>query len=72
MANHPPSVRIGIYGPDSNSPGERHGCRLWPAGVAAALTYAEAEPIVLPERTRTCWERTSASSWRRTFRGPNS
>src|SRR5262249_7302812 len=50
------SIRIGIYGRDTSDPRERHGCGLWPAGVAAALTYAEAEPVVLPERTRTCWD----------------
>src|SRR5207247_1662230 len=51
-----PKLRIGIYGQDCSSPDERHGCRLWPAGVAAALTYAEAEPILLPVKTRSCWD----------------
>jgi putative glutamine amidotransferase len=49
-------LRIGIYGPDTSQPDERHGCRLWPAGVAAALTYAEVTPVTLPSRTRTCWD----------------
>src|SRR5437016_3195237 len=51
-----PTIRIGIYGPDGSKPNERHGCGLWPAGVAAALIHAEAEPVKLPERTRTCWD----------------
>src|SRR5260370_13905095 len=41
--------RIGVYGPDCSSPRERHGCNLWPAGVAACLTAAEAEPVVLAD-----------------------
>jgi putative glutamine amidotransferase len=50
----PPSVRIGIFGHDSSRPVERHGCGLWPAGVAASLTAAEAAPVTIngPDRRR--------------------
>jgi putative glutamine amidotransferase len=50
------NLRIGIYGPDVSKANERHGCGLWPAGVAASITAAEATPVILPERTRTCWD----------------
>jgi putative glutamine amidotransferase len=48
MATNAPRVRIGIYGHDEPK-GERHGCGLWPAGVAACLTAADAEPVQLPD-----------------------
>lgn len=51
-----PIIRIGIYGPDCSRVEERHGCGLWPAGIAASLTAAEATPVQLPNSTRTCWD----------------
>jgi putative glutamine amidotransferase len=55
-----PTVRIGIYGFDPCSPRERHGCGLWQAGVAACLTAAEAQPVVLPEVGSRTWEQVLA------------
>jgi gamma-glutamyl-gamma-aminobutyrate hydrolase PuuD len=54
MSSAPPPVQIGIFGNDSTRRAERHGCGLWPAGVAASLTAAEATPVILsvPERRR--------------------
>lgn len=52
MATHP--VRIGIYGPDVYA-GDRHGCGLWPAGIAASIQVAEAEPVALPESSERSW-----------------
>src|SRR5262245_54555179 len=49
-----PVIRIGIYGQDVTA-GERHGCGLWPAGVAASITAAEAEPTFLPEGNERSW-----------------
>jgi putative glutamine amidotransferase len=51
------SVRIGIFGSDPSSSSERHGCGLWPAGIASCLTAAEAEPVVLPETTNRSWDK---------------
>lgn len=52
-----PSIQIGIYGSDSSRPNERHGCGLWPAGLAASVIAAEAAPVQLPDRPRGgCWE----------------
>jgi gamma-glutamyl-gamma-aminobutyrate hydrolase PuuD len=51
-----PLPRIGVYGPDCSSPRERHGCNLWPAGVAACLTAAEAEPVVLADTRGRPWD----------------
>ena len=56
MPVQPPSLRVGIYGTDNGSARERHGCGLWPAGVAAALTYAEVVPVVLGEARGRDWE----------------
>jgi hypothetical protein len=53
MTTRPP-FRIGIYGPDVSA-GEKHGCGLWPAGVAAAVTAAEGEPVFLPEQAERSW-----------------
>jgi putative glutamine amidotransferase len=50
----PPLFRIGIYGPDVNA-GEKNSCGLWPAGVAAAITAAEACPEFLPEQAERSW-----------------
>lgn len=54
MANLPVPIRIGIYGPDLTS-GERHGCGLWPAGIAASITAAEGESVALPEGSERSW-----------------
>jgi gamma-glutamyl-gamma-aminobutyrate hydrolase PuuD len=51
-----PLPRIGIYGPDSSSPRERHGCNLWPAGIAASLTAAEADPIAIADANGRAWD----------------
>jgi putative glutamine amidotransferase len=48
--------RIGVYGPDCSSPRERHGCGLWPAGIAACLTAAEAEPVIIPDTNGRPWD----------------
>jgi putative glutamine amidotransferase len=53
MSTRPP-FRIGIYGPDLSA-GEKNGCGLWPAGVAAAVTAAEATPEFLPEQAERSW-----------------
>jgi putative glutamine amidotransferase len=50
----PPTIRIGIHGPDIHA-GKRHCAGLWPAGVAAAITYAEAVPVQLPESSERSW-----------------
>src|SRR5262249_39812973 len=44
----------GIYGPDLSA-GEKHGCGLWPAGVAASITAAEGTPVALPEHSERSW-----------------
>jgi putative glutamine amidotransferase len=56
MAHHPPTIRIGIYGPDGTQPGEKHGCGLWPAGVFACLTAAEATPVPLDDLGGRSWD----------------
>ena len=48
--------RIGVYGPDCSTPRERHGCGLWPAGIAASLTAAEAEPVVIADANGRSWD----------------
>ena len=50
MANATPTIRIGIYGEDYPVGRERHGCGLWPAGIAASVTAAEAVPVPLGDR----------------------
>jgi putative glutamine amidotransferase len=55
MADTAPSVRIGIYGPDITR-GERHGCGLWPAGIAACLTAADAQPVPLTDVGDRSWD----------------
>src|SRR5580692_10269392 len=56
MPTNNPLPRIGIYGQDCSSPRERHGCNLWPAGVAACLTAAEAEPVVIADTKGRPWD----------------
>jgi len=43
------TLRIGIFGSDSSSGNERHGCGLWPAGYAAAVTEAGGTPVPLAQ-----------------------
>jgi gamma-glutamyl-gamma-aminobutyrate hydrolase PuuD len=51
-----PSLRVAIYGTDCSTPRERHGCNLWPAGIAASLVAAEVEPVVLGDIRGRDWE----------------
>jgi gamma-glutamyl-gamma-aminobutyrate hydrolase PuuD len=51
-----PLPRIGVYGQDCSSPREMHGCNMWPAGIAASLTYAEAEPVVITQTAGRAWD----------------
>jgi gamma-glutamyl-gamma-aminobutyrate hydrolase PuuD len=51
-----PLLRIGYYGEERLQPGERHGCGLWPAGVAACLTAADAIPVPLLNSDEQTWE----------------
>src|SRR4051794_7598013 len=55
MASHPPTIRIGIFGQDCSGSQERHGCGLWPAGLAASVTAAEAVPVILTEPAGRTW-----------------
>jgi putative glutamine amidotransferase len=55
MASPTPRVRVGIYGPELGA-GERHGCGLWPAGIAASLTVAESVPVHLPDVGDRSWD----------------
>jgi putative glutamine amidotransferase len=45
-----PTIRIGIFGSDSTPTNERHGSRLWGAGYAAAVTFAEGIPVSLGDK----------------------
>jgi putative glutamine amidotransferase len=56
MQSTSPSIRIGIFGEDKASCNERHGCGLWPAGVAPSLTAAQASPLVLADRKGRDWD----------------
>jgi CTP synthase (UTP-ammonia lyase) len=49
MATASPRIRIGIYGDDYPVGRERHGCGLWPAGIAASVTASEAVPVPVRE-----------------------
>jgi putative glutamine amidotransferase len=55
MQRRTPSLRVGIFGQDCARPHERHGCGLWPAGIAACLTAADAEPVPLPDPDGQSW-----------------
>ena len=50
------TIRIAIYGPDCAAKGERHGCNLWDAGMAACVTAAEGEPVWLAEAHGRRWD----------------
>jgi gamma-glutamyl-gamma-aminobutyrate hydrolase PuuD len=54
MTTPRPTIHIGIYGPDVAA-GEKNGCGLWPAGVAASVTAAEGVPQFLPEHSERSW-----------------
>jgi hypothetical protein len=56
MSKNTPLLRVGVYGEDYPSGRARHGCGLWPAGVAATLTAAEAEPVVLRDPRGRSWD----------------
>ena len=56
MKSHTPTIHIGIFGRDGAQRNERHGCGLWPAGVAACLTAAEATPVQLTDTTDRPWD----------------
>jgi len=56
MVNRTPVVRVAIFGPDDARPGEKHGCGLWPAGVAACLSAADATPVPLAESGDRDWD----------------
>lgn len=50
MSSRPSSaICVGIYGHDGAAARERHGCGLWLAGYAAAVTAAGATPVPLGE-----------------------
>lgn len=54
MAETRAPIRIGIYGPELGQ-GEKHGCKLWPAGITASVIAAEAVPVALPENIERSW-----------------
>ena len=56
MSSRSPSIRIGIFGQDTVSGNERHGCGLWQAGVSACLIAAEAEPVTITEVGDRSWD----------------
>jgi putative glutamine amidotransferase len=49
-------VRVAIVGQDLPYQEERHGCGLWPAGLAASLTAAEADAVPLADPAPQRWE----------------
>jgi putative glutamine amidotransferase len=55
MLSREPSIRIGIFGQENIPPHERHGCGLWPAGVAACLTAADAVPVPITGSGERTW-----------------
>jgi putative glutamine amidotransferase len=56
MPAKPPTIRIGICGPDNTPAHERHGCGLWMAGYAACLRAADATPVALDESDDGDWD----------------
>jgi gamma-glutamyl-gamma-aminobutyrate hydrolase PuuD len=56
VANASPSLRIGVFGTDPSSPNERHGCKLWAAGLTASLTAAEAIAVPLVKKPGRSWD----------------
>lgn len=55
MSANASAVSIGIFGSDDNDPRLRHGCGLWPAGYASAITQAGGTPILL-EPAESPWD----------------
>ncbi len=56
MSSSVPSIRVGIFGHDNVYANERHGCGLWPAGIASCLTAADAEPVSIGEVGDRSWD----------------
>jgi putative glutamine amidotransferase len=56
MPTQAPTLRVAIYGTDPSTARERHGCNLWPAGIAASLVAAEVVPVVLGDTHGRDWE----------------
>jgi len=56
MSSHASSIRIGIYGQDTVYGNERHGCGLWPAGIASCLTASEAEAVIVSDIGDRSWD----------------
>jgi putative glutamine amidotransferase len=56
MKSHTPTIHVGIFGRDGAQRNERHGCGLWPAGIAACLSAAEASPVLLQEPDGRSWD----------------
>ena len=56
MSSRASSIRIGIYGQDNVYGNEKHGCGLWPAGIASCLTASEAEPVMVTEVGDRSWD----------------
>ncbi|MSR32436.1 MAG: hypothetical protein EXR99_13130 [Gemmataceae bacterium] len=58
MSLKPPTnfTRIGIFGVDHHPLDRKHGCGLWDAGIAACLKASEAEPVIIPFKSREKWK----------------
>lgn len=56
MPDPSPIIRIGIYGQDNANANERHGCRLWAAGIAASLQEAGAEAAPVADLGDRTWD----------------
>ncbi len=56
MTTPAPSIRIGIFGHDINSPQQRHGCCLWNAGYASCVEACEAVPVPIIKERHQSWE----------------
>lgn len=54
--NPPPTLRIGIYGPDEPETIHPRGCALWPVGNAASVTYAGGTPVPLQLMHGSSWD----------------
>jgi putative glutamine amidotransferase len=50
------TYRVAVFGQDKVWANERHGCGLWPAGIAACLTAAESTPVHLSDREGRDWD----------------
>ncbi len=56
MQTRTTTFRVAVFGQDKVWANERHGCGLWPAGIAACLTAAESTPVHLPDREGRDWD----------------